>query len=179
MAKLYSDFLFNPLGSSCAPSSQASLLLKVPCPKPRPCQGPGQEQPLCTRQWLCARAALPQGSQHAGMSPVGPGRSATPATPTSVFEPWKWGGPRCAGILWISAVLWAGIGHLGAVNRVVPTPLFPSEGKPQLLPSFFLPSSVRWSDACLKCVLRKPEEGGVAQAAPGPSPNRLGWFSGH
>lgn len=172
MAELYSDFLFNPLGSSRAPSSQASLLLKVPCPRPGPCQGPGQEQPLCPR------AAFPQGSQHAGVSPMGPERSATPATLRSVFELWKWGGPRCAGMLWICAVLRAGIRHLGAVNRVVPTPLFPSEGKPQLLPSFFLPSSVHWSDASLKCALLKPEEGGVAQAAPGPSPNRLGWFCG-
>lgn len=43
MAELYSDFLFNPFGSSCAPPPRASLLPKFPCPRPR---FPGQEQPL-------------------------------------------------------------------------------------------------------------------------------------
>lgn len=43
----------------------------------------------------------------------------------------KWGGTRCTGMLWLSAMLPGGIGDLGGVDVVIPAPLHsPAAGKP-------------------------------------------------
>lgn len=168
MAELYSDFLFNPLGSSRAPPPQASLLPKFPCPRPRSCQAPGQEQPLgngfapgllfrrVPNMLELERSKTPRSV----LRSLGTGRAMVcrdavdPCyTPVRIQGPWSTG--------------------QGCSN----SPLLPGEWETLLLSSSFLPSSVLWSDGCLECALLKPEEGGVALAAPGSSLNRLGWFS--
>lgn len=66
----------------------------------------------------------------------------------------------------------------GERGRCKPPPIFSlARGNPSCFPVSSSPSSVLWSDACSRCALLKPEEGGVAQAAPGPAPKSLGWFS--
>lgn len=113
MAELYSDFLFNPFGSSCAPPPQTSLLPKFPCP--RPCQAPGLEQPL-------------------GNGFV-PGLHSHRVPSTLACPQWVWRGRECLlvslgngevpGVQGCSGSLPRSGQESGAVSRIVPTHLFP------------------------------------------------------
>lgn len=140
MAELYSDFLFNPFGSSCAPPP-TSLLPKFPCPRPRPCQAPGLEQSLGNGfvpglhfHRVPSTLACPQW--------VWRGQECLLASPGNGEVP---GVQGCSGSL---ATLRAGIRDLGAVSRIVPAHLF-SQVKRNL--SYFPISSSRaaFSGGCL------------------------------
>lgn len=113
MAELYSDFLFNPFGSSRASSSCSS---RFPVPNPDPAVVLDRSSHFLPENGFLPGLLFHRIPNTPACPPWVQRDQQHQQHPRSVFEPCKWGGPRCAGMLRISAVLWAGIRHLGAAN---------------------------------------------------------------
>lgn len=179
MAELYSYFLFNPLGSSCAPPSPSLPNFSMSQTRTLP----GSQLGAATWQWLEHQGCFSaKGPQSAGMLPVGPERSATPRNSLEraleigkylvcrdalahCYAPGRNRGPRRSG------------------QGRPSSPLLPSGWKTPFIFQF-IPLELRPLRAVpfWKYAFLKPEEGGVAQAALGTSlhlQSRLGWFSGN
>lgn len=161
MAELCSDFLFNPLGSSRAH------------PRPGPPCSPGFHVSDPAPARLLDRSSHLAMASYQGCFSTGfPTRRRVPrgsggASSTQECLLVSLGNREvCRDALDLSCTPGRNRGPWSSGQGRSNSPLLPSQWKPQLLSSFFLPSSDLWSGACSERAFLKPEEGGVTQAAP-------------